>query len=179
MTMYCQFCGTQLRQLARYCKNCGAKVVKEDDVFSPVPAREFVPAQDDGDVPWRPDEAAIILPIQREAPQEDPWGDEAAPPAEIVPIEPLTPSPREEPPSPRVQVVEAAPAAARPAPAPPAPQREEARAPRPEIQEYFASVASRREPPAPRETRSAMPLLILFVAVLLLFFFAFLVWRGV
>lgn len=184
MTTYCQFCGTQLRQLARFCKNCGAKVIKEDDELEPLPEREFVPAQDDGDIPWRPDETAIILPIKREPIREDPWADAVDARAEIVPIDALNPSARREDSPHRAEIVEAEPASSPPAPqapAPqaPAPQAEDAWSRRPDIQEYFASAASRRDTAARRESRSALPLLILLVAVLLLFFFAYFVLRGV
>ncbi|MFN0088063.1 MAG: hypothetical protein ACKVX9_21910 [Blastocatellia bacterium] len=170
MTMLCQFCGARLQQLARYCKNCGARVGREKDDPAPVSGRDVVPAQDDGDIPWRPDETALILPIEREFPRESPWGaGDGGDSAEIVPIDPWNaPSARRENPPSWVEILEEETI--------PPPQSEDAWDPRPEIQEYFAPAPARREPP--RERRSAMPLLVLLVAVLLLFVFAYLVWQG-
>lgn len=178
--MYCQFCGTRLRHLARYCRNCGARLIREEDDPSPATPWEPVPAQDDGDVPWRGEEPAVILPIVPLAPVEEPRTESEEESGEIVPIElPAEPPQRKEP-AEREEPARPAPPRLSPTPLPAPPKIEQVGTPWPDIQEYFAStVATQRAASSSRRSRSGMLLLLLLVAVILLFLFASLVWRAV
>jgi hypothetical protein len=85
--MFCQFCGAQLRRIARYCKNCGGRV---DEIFGDEPAGQPVSApllrDDQASSPWRQNENAIILPITRELPRVPIENFEVEEASEVVPI---------------------------------------------------------------------------------------------
>jgi hypothetical protein len=169
MALFCQFCGTQLQSTSRFCKNCGARVLKEDEG---VPARELgeVPSHDDGDASlWESGETAIILPISQEAD-----GHLAA----ALPLDPLDEKPPASFPAPsrdsgwvdyeeeelfaRDPVVERLDASAD--------------APRDSFHDPIVDWAPKPRPPD--EEKSPLPLLLLLIAVLLLFLFAYLVWQA-
>ncbi|MGH9844100.1 MAG: hypothetical protein ACREEM_35665 [Blastocatellia bacterium] len=86
-SMFCQFCGMQLRRTARYCKGCGGRV-DEHQEDEPVAPRMTVPlrTEEHGPRPWRQNEDALILPITLELPREPVEEFEMDSESEVVPI---------------------------------------------------------------------------------------------
>ena len=85
--MFCHFCGTQLRQTARFCRNCGARVDEYEDDKAPSQKLSAAP-QEEEEVfyPWWQNVNAIILPSRRELLEEEVNNVEADSRAQIVPI---------------------------------------------------------------------------------------------
>lgn len=85
--MFCQFCGAELRRIARYCKSCGGRV---DEAFADELVVQTVaepgPRDDGISRPWRQNENAIILPITRELPRMPIEEFEAEAASEVVPV---------------------------------------------------------------------------------------------
>src|SRR5262245_22304481 len=139
--MFCQECGREIRQSARFCNKCGAEVKQRFP--EPRPPAKRDPSPDPGLVaprpelnppppkPWLPVEETLIMPIISKSALDDPRVDNAetgrrapssAPPERPTVFEPPTPAP----PKPKDRAEESRPAPPRevdqPSPRGPAPK---------------------------------------------------------